>query len=363
MSVKNGNIYSVIVGTGSYIPDKTIPNKSFLESEFYDPNGEGYNKSNDQIIDDFGKITDISERRYITDDLVASDIALFAAREALEVSGINGEELDYIIVAHNFGDLRADNKVLDTVPSLASRVKRSLGIENPNAIAYDILFGCPGWVQGLIQANYFLKSGDARRALVIGVETLSRVSDPHDRDSMIYSDGAGATVLEARASDAPVGILAHAMRTDSLKQAFLLSMGKSNRQNIESSELYLKMDGRAVYEYALTTVPLVVKQSMDKAGVGINDIDKFLFHQANAKMIEAILKRTAKQFGVKDLLPTVMPMTISWLGNSSVATIPTILDLLYKGKLEEHESRSGDVHVFASVGAGMNVNSIVYRVP
>ena len=361
--MKNRRVYSVIVGTGSYIPENTIPNKDFLESEFYDLNGEGYEKSNDQIIDDFGKITDIAERRYIDDDLVASDIAFFAAREALEVSGIDGEELDYIIVAHNFGDLRAENKVLDTVPSLASRVKQSLGIVNPDVIAYDILFGCPGWVQGLIQADYFLKSGDAKRALVIGVETLSRISDPHDRDSMIYSDGAGAAVVEARESDEPVGILAHASRTDSLEQAFLLSMGKSNRQNIESSELYLKMDGRAVYEYALTTVPLVVKRSIEKAGVGIADINKFLFHQANAKMIEAILKRTQKQFGVKDLNPTVMPMTISWLGNSSVATIPTILDLLYKGKLGEHESKSGDIHVLASVGAGMNVNSIVYRVP
>ena len=96
----------------------------------------------------------------------------------------------------------------------------------------------------------------------------------------------------------------------------------------------------------------------------MEDIKKFLFHQANAKMIEAILKRTGKQFGVNNLAPTVvLPMTISWLGNSSVATIPTILDLLFKGKLEEHKSNSGDIHVLASVGAGMNVNSIVYKVP
>ena len=355
--MKNGKVYSVIAGTGSYIPDKAIPNNSFLHNEFYDLNGESYAKSNDQIIDDFGKITDIAERRYIGDDLVASDIALFAAEEALEVSGIDGEELDYIIVAHNFGDLKAENKVLDSCPPLASRVKQSLGIENPDTIAYDILFGCPGWVQGLIQADYFFKSGDAKRALVIGVETLSRISDPHDRDSMIYSDGAGAAVLEARESDVPVGLLAHAVRSDSLKQAYLLSMGKSNCQDCGSNELYLKMDGRAVYEYALTTVPLVVKQCIDKAGVSIKDIKKFLFHQANAKMIEAILKRTGKQFGVNNLAPTVvLPMTISWLGNSSVATIPTILDLLFKGKLEEHKSNSGDIHVLASVGAGMNVN-------
>ena len=110
-------------------------------------------------------------------------------------------QLDYILVAHNFGDVTEDNRRSDFVPTLAARVKHKLGIENPTTIAYDLPFGCPGWLQGVIQADYYLRSGDAKRVLVIGAETLSRVCDPHDRDSMIYADGAGAILLEARESD------------------------------------------------------------------------------------------------------------------------------------------------------------------
>ena len=124
-----------------------------------------------------------------------------AAEDALTSSGIDRESLDYIIVAHNFGDVRAGNLRSDFVPSLAARVKHKLGIVNPGTVAYDLPFGCPGWLQGVIQANYYLRSGDCKRVMVIGAETLSRICDPHDRDSMIYADGAGATILEAVASD------------------------------------------------------------------------------------------------------------------------------------------------------------------
>ena len=359
------SVYSIIVGTGSYIPTKTVHNRSFLRNEFYDVDGNGFDKINGEIIEDFENITGISERRYVTDDLVASDIAYFAARDALESSGIDGEELDYIILAQDFGDVMAENRRSDFTPSLSSRVKQKLGIENPNTVAYDIVFGCPGWVQGMIQANYYLKSGDAKRVLVIGTETLSRVSDPHDRDSMIYSDGAGATVVETITSSEPVGIISHATRTDTVEQAYLLWMGKSNFHDYKGSEIFLKMDGRAVYEYALTTVPKVIKESIDKAGLAISDMKKFLIHQANTKMVEAILNRLIRLYGVKvkDVLPFILPMTISWLGNSSVATLPTMLDLMYKGNLENHELKKGDFHVFASVGAGMNANSMVYRIP
>lgn len=354
---------AVIVGTGSCIPTETIPNESFLEHEFLDADGGVFDKTNQEIIASFRKITGIAERRYVSDDLVTSDIATFAARDALESSGIDPESLDYIIVAHNFGDVRADNRRSDFVPSLASRVKYKLGIRNPYTIGYDIAFGCPGWVQGMIQADYYLRSGDARRALVIGAEALSRISDPHDRDSMIYSDGAGATILEAVTSEKPVGILSHAARTDTAEHAYLLWMGKSNRPDHGRDEIYLKMTGRSVYEYALVTVPKVVKACLDRAGLVLQDVDRILIHQANAKMDEAILKRLGRLYEVHELPSTIMPMTISWLGNSSVATIPTMLDLLRKGKLENQRSLNGGVQVFASVGAGMNVNSLVYRSP
>jgi 3-oxoacyl-[acyl-carrier-protein] synthase-3 len=225
-------------------------------------------------------------------------------------------------------------------------------------------FGCPGWLQAVIQADYYLRSGDARRALVIGTETLSRVSDPHDRDSLIYSDGAGAAVLEARPGGGDrMGILAHAARSDTLDHARLMWMGRSHNPELEDNGLFLKMHGRELYEYALTTVPGVVRQSLEKAGLGLGDVHKVLIHQANAKMDEAILKRLFKLYGVREIPEGIMPMTIARLGNSSVATLPTLLDLIRRGKLEGQRLSSGDLVVFASVGAGMNVNSLVYRYP
>jgi 3-oxoacyl-[acyl-carrier-protein] synthase-3 len=159
---------SVILATGSYIPKRRIRNEDFLESDFYDSNGKKLGKSNREIISKFLEITAIEERRYVIDEHVTSDIAYFAALDALESSKTDKEELDYIIVAHNFGDVKAKSKSLDIVPSLAARVKHKLGIENPATIAYDLPFGCPGWLQGIIQADYYLRSGDAKRILVIG---------------------------------------------------------------------------------------------------------------------------------------------------------------------------------------------------
>jgi len=357
------NTYSIITGTGSYIPTKRVHNNAFLENEFYDSYGKRFDKTNKEIITKFAEITGITERRYVTDDLVTSDIAFRAAEDALESSKIDKEGLDYIIVAHNFGDVKANNRRSDFVPSLAARVKQKLGIGNPKTIPYDIPFGCPGWLQGMIQADYYLKSGDARSILVIGAEILSRISDPHDRDSMIYADGAGATIVETITNSEPVGILSHAARSDTLKHAYMLRMGKSYNPNYKDDELFLKMDGRKLYEYALRTVPHVVKESLTEAGLSLSDVNRVLLHQANAKMDDAILKRLYKLYGEKEIPPYVMPMTISRLGNSSVATLPTLLDLLLKGKIENHELKKGDIVVFASVGAGMNINSLVYRMP
>ena len=354
--------YSVIVGTGSYLPARRVPNDHFLHSQFYNSAGERLKNSNEETIKKFREITGISERRYVTDDLLASDIAALAARNALESSGIDQESLEYIIVAHNFGDVRADNPRSDFGPSLAARVKHKLGIANPKTIAYDLPFGCPGWLQGMIQADCYIKSGECKRAMVIGAETLSRISDPHDRDSMIYADGAGATILESRESDQPIGILAHAARSDTLEHAYMLWMGRSFDPNYKGNELYLKMNGHKLYEYALKTVPLVVKESMDKAGIAIGAVKKILIHQANEKMDEAIVRRLFKLCGAGAVPPNIMPMTISWLGNSSVATLPTLLDLISKGEMEEHEWAKGSIIAFASVGAGMNINSVLYRI-
>ena len=355
--------YTIITGTGSYIPPKKVSNEEFLENLFYSAEGKKIESPTDDIIAKFEDITGIRERRYADDNLVTSDLAFFAAQEALNSSNTDKESLDYIIVAHNFGDVRANRKWSDFVPSLAARVKKKLGIENPKTIAYDLIFGCPGWLQGVIQADYFLKSGDANKALVIGAETLSRIADPHDRDSMIYSDGAGAILLESVVSKKPVGIVSHSTRSDTLEYVEMLRMDKSYNPEYSGSELFIKMNGRKLYEYALKTVPQVVKDAIEKAKLILNDISKVLIHQANEKMDEAILQRVFRLFGENIIPKNIMPMILSQYGNNSVATLPTLLDLILKGKLPYHHFYRDDYLAFASVGAGMNINSFIYRVP
>ena len=224
----NNTIRSIITGTGSYIPPVKMANEDFLSSQFFDSNAERLEKSNQEIIEKFLEITTIAERRYVDNDQVTSDIASIAAQKAINSAGIDPEELDYIIVAHNFGDIKSGTNRIDLVPALAARVKHKLGIENPNAVAYDIIFGCPGWLQALIQADYYLRSGDARKVLVIGADVLSRIADPYDRDGMIYADGAGAVILEASTAKGPGGILAHKTRSDTLLHSGMLYMGGSN---------------------------------------------------------------------------------------------------------------------------------------
>jgi 3-oxoacyl-[acyl-carrier-protein] synthase-3 len=351
-------IRSVIVGTGSHIPSRVVPNDAFLNYEFRDSDEKKLNKSNEEILQQFEAITGIRERRYVTDDLVTSDIATDAAQQALHSSGIDGEELDYIIVAHNFGDVRAGSTRSDLVPAIAARVKAKLQIENPKVVAYDLIFGCPGWLQGVIQADYMIRTGDVRRAMIIGADTLSRISDPHDRDSLIYADGAGAVILEGR--DTEDGILSHAVRSDTIEHSKMLFMGHSFNRETFLEALFLKMEGRKLYKYALNTVAVAVKEALERANLDIGDVKKVLIHQANGKMDEAIINAF---YDAKKMTPPpdVMPMTISWLGNSSVATVPTLLDLIAKEQLDGYAFHPGEIVLFASVGAGMHINAFVYR--
>lgn len=361
MTIKK-SIYSVIAGTGNYIPTKHVRNADFLKNEFFDENGKKLEKPNQEIIDKFFEITTIAERRYVTDNLVTSDIAFYAAIEAIKSADIDKEELDYIIIAHNFGDVKNNNRRMDAVPCLAARVKHKLGIKNSNTVAYDLLFGCPGWLQAVIQADYLIKSGDARKVLVIGADTLSRVSDPHDRDSMLYADGAGATIFEARESEDPIGILSHKTRSDTLLHSNMLHMGRSYRPGDENkNEIFLKMYGRKLYQYAIENVPQTIKECLEKSNVHLGEIKKALIHQANGKMDFAILKRLFNLYDIVDVPDDIMPMTIEWLGNSSVATIPTLLDLILKNQLNPHKINKGDTLVLASVGAGMNINVLIYK--
>ncbi len=355
-------IYSIITGSGSYIPTKIVTNEDFISNEFYESNGIKIEKSGQEIADKFHEITTIAERRYISDNMKTTDMAYLAAIEAIKAAGIEQEELDYVIVANNFGDTTPSNRASDNIPAMASKIKHKLGIKNPETIAYDITFGCPGWLQAVIQADYFIKSGDAKKILVIGADVLSRISDPHDRDCMLYADGAGAVVLEGRESSSPIGIIAHNTRSDTFSHAGLLHMGASNNPNFENpKDLFLKMNGRRLYQYALETVPQAIKACVDKSGFSINEVKKVLIHQANGKMDDAILKRLFNLYGIPNAPEDIMPMTVQNLGNTSVATLPTLYDLIIKNNMKNHQIHKADVLIFASVGAGMNINAVVYK--
>jgi len=352
-------ISSKITGTGSFVPSLTKKNIDFSNENFLNENGEAFSDENEVIIEKFKGITGIEERRYAKPEYNTSDLAYFASKKAIESAKINPEEIDYIILAHNFGDVKHGAIQSDILPSLASRVKHRLGIENPNCVAYDILFGCPGWVEGVIQAQAFIKAKIAKKCLVIGAETLSRVVDNFDRDAMIFSDGAGACIVE-ETSGSGAGILSHATQTFAKEEAYYLFYGASNNKTKNADVRYIKMLGRKIYEFALTAVPAAMKIALDKSGISINDVKKIFIHQANEKMDEAIIKRFFRLYK-KPVPEGVMPMSIHKLGNSSVATVPTLLDLVLKGELEDQEVEKGDVVIFTSVGAGMNLNAVVYR--
>ena len=350
---------TIITGTGTYIPSITKENHQFEENSFLNIDGSPFENTNNVIIEKFKSITGIEERRYAKNNLNASDLGFFAAQNAIKDANVDPETLDYIIFAHNFGDVQHNTIQSDILPSLATRVKYLLQIQNPNCIAYDLLFGCPGWIEGMIQAHAFIKAGIAKKALIIGGETLSRVIDHHDRDSMIYSDGAGACIIEYSESNIS-GILSHASQTFAKEEAYHLFFGSSHNGNNDKSVRYIKMHGHKIYEFALTNVPNAMKEALDKSGIEIDSLKKIFIHQANEKMDEAIIKRFYRLYK-KPVPENIMPMCIQKLGNSSVATVPTLLDLVLKGHIKDQEIKKGDIIMLASVGAGMNINAIVYR--
>jgi len=356
------NIRTVITGTGSYIPPHNKTNKSFETQHFYTETHERIVSTGVDIVNKFEQITGIRERRYANADIDTSGMAALAGLSAIHHAGIDPETIDQVIVAHNFADIAQYTIQSDAVPSLASRVKHHIGIKNPSCIAYDILFGCPGWLQGIIQADLFIRAGAAKRCLVIGAEKLSSVIDAYDRDSMIFSDGAGAVIIEAKTgSDSNAGCLGSKACTFSTEELNYINMGISNLPGADPSHRYLKMQGRKVYEFALKHVPEAIRDCMDSCGINIAEIKKIFIHQANEKMDGAIIKALYKLYNADVNVADIMPMNIHLLGNSSVATLPTLYDMVCRHNLHGHELKTGDIIVFASVGAGMNINAMCYR--
>ncbi len=178
---------------------------------------------------------------------------------------------------------------------------------------------------------------------------------------MIFSDGAGAVILEGLMEDEKRGIISSSAITHANDEAYYLYLGKSNAPETNPNIRYIKMHGRKIYEYSLSQVPQAMKIALDKSGISVDKVKKILLHQANEKMDEAIVQRFYKLHKLKTNIAEVMPMNIHELGNSSVATVPTLYDMILKGSLNNHKINPDDILIFASVGAGMNINAIVYK--
>lgn len=352
---------SIITGTGSSLPSQIITNDYFESFNFYKKDGKPIHKSGKEIVQKLESISGIKERRFIGADESTIDILSEAALNAIEDSGIDANELDAIIIGHNSGNMLANKgDTFSPVPNLGALLKNKLNITNYECVAYDILFGCPGWVQGAIQANRLIKMGEAKHVLVCGVEVASRMLDPHDMDSMLMGDGCGAVIFSADEGSTK-GILATATFSHGLSDLQNITLGNSLNPDTKG-EIFFKMNGREVYRYATNWLPQVIKKALDKTGFTPKDIDMFFFHQANEKMLVAIARNLMKLYHQeKEAYSHKIPSSIHFLGNTSVATVPTLFDLVKKGKVDNFELKAGQKYIFASVGAGMHCNAFVYQ--
>lgn len=352
---------SKITGTGSAMPSRVITNDYFLDHTFYTKEGKKNEKSTAAIIQKLEEISGIKERRFIPEDEPSVEILFQACSNAIQDAGIDKNEIDGLIVGHNAGNILPNQVgVFHTVPNLAAVVKNKLGITNHQCHAYDILFGCPGWLQGVIQANRLIESGEATHVLVAGLEIASRLLDPNDVDSLLMADGCGATIV-SKSESKDKGVLAHAMFSHTEEDLNNITLGASlNRET--TGHCFFKMNGQRVYKYATTWLPQVIRQALDKVEITPSEVDYFFFHQANAKMLRVIASNLMDLYGITDQqYVDKIPSSISFLGNTSVATIPTLFDLVNKQQMEGFTLKEGQTYVFASVGAGMHCNAVVYK--
>ncbi len=356
---KINNQMTIIKGTGSVLPELIVPNSDFNDHIFYNKNGAKNERQGAEVTAKLEAITGIRERRYVPFDQDSRPLMTNAAKLAVLDAGLDLNDLDGLIVAHNAGNMVIGERVFHTVPNMAAYLKNALEITNHECFAYDLLFACPGWLQALIQAHQAIQNGDAEHILVVGIEIASRLLDPHDLDSMILADGCGAAVLSK--SQVENGVLSYATFSHAQKDIESIYLGKSNNAEV-GGHCWFKMNGKEVYRYATNWVPKVIKKALDKVNIGIAEVDMFLFHQANDKLIHAIANHLADLYEVEPLsLAGKLPMTIQFLGNTSVATIPTMLDLILKHNLDDYHIKKGQTVVMASVGAGMHCNAVVYK--
>lgn len=324
MSVKR----SVVLGCGSYLPSKIMTNADLAKL---------VDTSDEWIVERSG----IKERRIAADGETTSDLALAAAQAALDDAKLDPQEIDLIILATSTPDY--------TFPATATKVQARLGIHH--GAAFDLQAVCSGFVYGLATADNFLRCGQHKRALVIGAETFSRILDWEDRTTcVLFGDGAGAVVLEAQDGEGTLadrGVLASKLRSDGrYHDKLYVDGGVSATQTVG----HLRMEGRDVFRHAVVNIAEIMKEVLDEAGVDAQEIDLFVPHQANRR----ILMGTAKKLGID--VNKVM-MTLDKQGNTSAASIPLALAQAQNtGRLKK-----GDLILLEAMGGGFTWGAALVR--
>jgi 3-oxoacyl-[acyl-carrier-protein] synthase-3 len=319
---------TVVRGVGSYLPAERLTNADLAEI---------VDTSDEWIVERTG----IHARHRAAPGEYTSDLAVHAGRAALENAGLTGEDIDLVVVATATPD--------HTFPATAVEVQKRLGIHH--GFAYDIQAVCSGFVYALATVDAQLKAGMAKRALVIGAETFSRILDWTDRTTcVLFGDGAGAVVVEAVESEgtpADRGILASSLRADGRhKEKLWVDGGVSTTQTAG----HLRMEGKEVFKHAVTNLADVIEVLFDQTGLGGDDIDWFVPHQANRRIIDA----TGRKLGIA---PEKVVVTVQEHGNTSAASIPLAIDVAVK----DGRIKKGDMVMLEAMGGGFTWGAVLLR--
>lgn len=317
-------IYARVAGTGSFLPGKPVTNDDLV--------ARGIETSDEWIADRTG----IRMRHLAEPDVTASQLAYEASVRAIEAAGCQPSDIDLIIVATSTPDY--------IFPSTATLLQARLGIANGGA-AFDLQAVCTGFTYALATAEKFIRSGSNKRALVVGAEVFSRILDWNDRGTcVLFGDGAGAVVLEA--SDRP-GILASALHADGSHSPILNVPGQVNR-GVVTGDPFLRMDGQAVFKFAVRVLGEVAREVVEQAGMSMGDVDWLIPHQANIRILQA----TGKRLGVP--MEKVIA-TVAQHGNTSAASIPLALDLAVRdGRIQR-----GQKLLLEGVGGGFTWGAVL----
>ena len=318
-------MYSRIIGTGSYLPARTLTNfdlEKIVET------------SHDWIVSRSG----IHERHIAADDEMTSDLALHASRRAIEAAGISADQIDMVIVATTSPD--------KMFPSTACILQDKLGIRNCGA-AFDMQAVCGGFVYALNTADLYIRGGQAKTVLVVGAEVLSRMLDWTDRATcVLFGDGAGAVVLQA--SETP-GILASKLHADGSHRDMLKADGTIRNGEVQGDP-FIKMDGKAVFKFAVKVLSEVVEEVLEENNLQGSDIAWLVPHQANIRIMEA----TAKKLGLS--MDNVV-VTVAHHGNTSAASIPLALDTAVR----DGRIKAGQNILLEAVGGGFTWGAVLIR--